>query len=259
MPVKFVGIIPEHTSYLGQKGPYVQSWTTQLQKELRIHEQLILEQTELHKKIEVLSVELHNIWLENSQLQYLYSNTNVHEPSDLPNTTLELNNMTLSNPSAYSTLEAKVKNYHTDNENFRKNNIELANILRNMELNKHALIDQNTELHQLLSERNALTQRLRDAELQRTGRIAALKTLGLKGEPSQEEINRAYRTLVMQFHPDKTINESTGSIEEKTERFKAINAANAYLSNPFLVPAGNQLCVKTAVPLSWLFTTGNNK
>ena len=237
----------------------MQSWTTQLQNELRIHEQLILEQTELHKKIEVLSVELHNIWLENSQLQYLYSNTNVHEPYDLPNTTLELNNMTLSNPSAYSTLEAKVEKLHTTNENFRTNNIELANVLQNMGLNKHALRDQNTELHQLLSERNALTQRLRDAELQRTGRIAALNTLGLQNEPSQAEINRAYRTLVMQFHPDKTINESTGSIEEKTERFKAINEANAYLSNPFLVPAGNQLCVKTAVPLSWLFTTGKNK
>jgi len=113
MPVKFVGGMQEPTSHLGKNGPYVQSWTTQLQKELRIHEQLILEQTELYKKIEVLSVELHNIWSENSQLQYLYSNTNVHEPVDLPNTTLELNNMTLSNPSAYSTLEAKVEKLHT--------------------------------------------------------------------------------------------------------------------------------------------------
>jgi hypothetical protein len=256
MPVKFVGIIPEPTSNLGKKGPYVQSWTTQLQNELRIHEQLILEQTELHKKIEVLSVELHNIWLENSQLQYLYSNTNVHETSetfDIHNQTSEFNNMTLSNPSAYSTLEAKVEILHTTNKNIRMGNIELANILQNMGLNKHALRDQNTELHQLLSERNALTQRLRDEELQRTGKNAALNMLGLQGEPSQAEIHRAYQKLALKFHPDKNKD------EEAIERFKAINAANAYLRNPFLVPAGNQLCVKTAVPLSWLFTTGKNK
>jgi DnaJ-domain-containing protein 1 len=160
MPVKFFGNIPEPTSHLGQKGP------TQLQKELRIHEQLILEQTELHKKIKVLSVELHNIWLENSRLQYLYSNTNVHEPIDLPNTTLEFNNMTLRNPSAYSTLEAKVENLHTANENIRRGNIELANVLHDMGLDKQGLRDQNTELHRLLSERNALNQRLRNAELQ---------------------------------------------------------------------------------------------
>jgi DnaJ-domain-containing protein 1 len=259
MPVKFDGDVGKPTSHLGQKGPYVQSWTTNLQKELRIHEQLILEQTELHKKIEVLSVELHNIWSENSQLQYLYSNTNVHEPFDLPNTTLELNNMTLSNPSAYSTLEAKVEKLHTANENFRTNNIELANVLQNMGLNSHVLRDQNTKLRKLLIERNALTQRLKDAELQRTGKIAALNTLGLQGEPSQAEIHRAYRALVMQVHPDKTINESPESIQGKTERFKAINAANEYLRNPFLVRSGNPLCVKTAVPLSWLFTTGKNE
>ena len=161
--------------------------------------------------------------------------------------------MTLSNPSAYSTLEAKVEKLHTANENFRTNNIELANVLQNIGLNIHVLRDQNTKLRQLLIERNALTQRLRDAELQRTGKIAALNTLGLQGEPSQAEITRAYKTLAMLFHPDKNKD------EEAIERFKAINAANAYLSNPFLVPAGNQLCVKTVVPLSWLFTTGKNK
>jgi DnaJ-domain-containing protein 1 len=122
-----------------------------------------------------------------------------------------------------------------------------------MELNKHALRDQNTELHQLLSERNALTQRLRDEELQRTGRIAALNTLGLQGEPSQAEIHHAYQKLALKFHPDKNKD------EEAIERFKAINAANAYLSNPFLVHSGNPLCVKTAVPLSWLFQAAKNK
>jgi hypothetical protein len=149
-------ILEEQKSFV--KSKYIQTDTV-YSKELCIHEQLILEQTELHKKIEVLSVELHNIWLENSQLQYLYSNTNVHEPFDLPNTTLELNNMTLSNPSAHLALNKEVEKWHAANENIGRDNIQLASDLQKMGLNYHAMRDKNKKLRDLLLERNVLKQR----------------------------------------------------------------------------------------------------
>jgi hypothetical protein len=271
MPVKFVGIIPEPTSHTVNNGPHMQSWTAQLENEKHIHEQLILEQTELHNKIEQLRVELHNTWKENSLLQSLYSDTNVHQTFDLNKPTLQFNNMTLSNPSAYLALENEVKKWHTVNENIRRHNIELMSVLQKTGLNCHTLREKNKKLRELLIERNALKQRLRDAELQwgqkqsdagypktqerstpeaipKSGeRIIrksietlksgenkhtwALNTLGLQGEPSKAEIKRARDALARKFHPDK----NPGSEDEMAEVMKLINEAFAYLENPFLV------------------------
>jgi hypothetical protein len=276
MPVQYVGpVMPVPISHTVNNGPHMQSWTAQLENEKRIHEQLILEQRELHKKIRVLSVELHNAGHENSLLASSYSNTNVHETFNLNQTTLEFNDMTLSNPSAYLALKNEVETWHTANENIGRKNVELASVLQKMGLNCHALRAKNKKLRELLLERNVLKQRLIDAEQQwgqkqrderypksieklKSGenkRTWALNTLGLQGEPSETEITRAFKTLALKFHPDKT----PGCEDEMTEKFKLINEARAYLKNPFLVHLEEDGCVRTAVPRAWLFTAGKNK
>jgi hypothetical protein len=270
MPVRYVGpVVPVPIKHID--GAHMQSWTAQLENEKRIHKQLILEQTELHTQIRVLSVELHNAGRENSLLQSSYGNTNVHKTFDLNNPTLDFNNMTLSNPSAYLALKNEVEKWHTANENIGRNNIQLASDLQKMGLNYHAMRDKNKKLRELLLERNVLKQRLRDAELQwgqkqsdagypktqerstpeeipkageriipksigklKSGenkRTWALNTLGLQGEPSDTEIKRARNTLARKFHPDK----NPGSEDEMAEVMKLINEAFAYLTNPFLV------------------------
>jgi hypothetical protein len=51
------------------------------------------------------------------------------------------------------------------------------------------------------------------------------KTLGIKRNASQEEIKRAYRKLVRQYHPDH-------NHDAPTEKIQAINEAYATLINP---------------------------
>ena len=55
----------------------------------------------------------------------------------------------------------------------------------------------------------------------------ALNILGLSGNPSEEEIKKAYRKLAVTNHPDK----HKGS-KEFEEKFKNIQSAYDYLTNP---------------------------
>lgn len=54
------------------------------------------------------------------------------------------------------------------------------------------------------------------------------EVLGVPKNATDEDIKRAYRKLALRYHPDKNLEGS----QEKTEKFKEINHANAILSNP---------------------------
>jgi len=56
---------------------------------------------------------------------------------------------------------------------------------------------------------------------------AALQLLGLSGNPSEEEIKKAYRRKAMQFHPDKNKGD-----KKSEEKFKEISEAYQILLNP---------------------------
>lgn len=55
----------------------------------------------------------------------------------------------------------------------------------------------------------------------------ALNILGLQGSPSESEIKKAYRTLALQYHPDK----NQGS-KESEEKFKQVAEAYQCLTDP---------------------------
>lgn len=56
------------------------------------------------------------------------------------------------------------------------------------------------------------------------GRKEDLQTLGLSGNPTQQEIKKAYKKMTLKWHPDK--NHEAGA----TEKMKVINAANSRLN-----------------------------
>ena len=61
-------------------------------------------------------------------------------------------------------------------------------------------------------------------------KAAYLSKLGLKGNPSKEEIKKAYRKLAKEYHPDKLVgvNETIKKIAE--EKFREIQEAYEYLN-----------------------------
>ena len=54
----------------------------------------------------------------------------------------------------------------------------------------------------------------------------------LSGEEFNKVLSKKYRSLAMQYHPDRHINDTDAQKKEAEERFKEINEANAILSDP---------------------------
>lgn len=58
------------------------------------------------------------------------------------------------------------------------------------------------------------------------------EVLGVEKNATKEEIKKAYKKLVRQWHPDKFSTKSEKEQKEAEEKFKDINEANEILSNP---------------------------
>ncbi|KAF2726719.1 heat shock protein DnaJ, partial [Polyplosphaeria fusca] len=56
--------------------------------------------------------------------------------------------------------------------------------------------------------------------------------LGVSVLATQAEISRAYRTLSLKHHPDKTQGQTQATRDYHTEKFKKINNSNEILSDP---------------------------
>ncbi|MGL9717635.1 MAG: DnaJ domain-containing protein [Wolbachia sp.] len=56
-------------------------------------------------------------------------------------------------------------------------------------------------------------------------REEALKILGLNASPSEQEIKKAYRKLVLKFHPDKNSDKEQEEFKKAEEKFKQLQAA----------------------------------
>ncbi len=60
-------------------------------------------------------------------------------------------------------------------------------------------------------------------------REKALKISGLNANPSEQEIKKAYRKLVFEFHPDKNLDKEQEELKEAEEKFKHVQAAHKLL------------------------------
>ncbi|QOD38759.1 ankyrin repeat domain-containing protein [Candidatus Wolbachia massiliensis] len=56
-------------------------------------------------------------------------------------------------------------------------------------------------------------------------REEALKMLGLNVNPSEREVKKAYRELILKFHPDKNSDKEQEELKEAEEKFKYVQAA----------------------------------
>lgn len=66
-------------------------------------------------------------------------------------------------------------------------------------------------------------QRQLAADSKLLARCSAMACLGLTGEPTAEELKRAYKKAALEWHPDRPQNH--GSPEEATCRFQQVKAA----------------------------------
>lgn len=64
-----------------------------------------------------------------------------------------------------------------------------------------------------------------DADWLRPGRYDPYKVLGLTAEASEAEIDRAYRRLITQYHPDRLVGAAEDLREQAETKAREINAA----------------------------------
>jgi hypothetical protein len=77
----------------------------------------------------------------------------------------------------------------------------------------------------------AIRDQSNTAPPERQHRQAWLQKLGLSGNPTLDQIKKAYRRLAMMYHPDRLVGAPVAQIKSAEERFKGIAEAHHALLN----------------------------